>query len=487
MGTTTTADLDGGGSLVTLGGNWMDRELAGCQLPDERLAKRLRQIFDQLGNAMGEAIPRACQDWANTKAAYRFFSNHRVDEDAILKGHFKATRDRFAATAGPVLVLQDTTEFTYQREKPELIGLTNSVNSGKDKEGRLRHQAICGLLMHSSLAVTVDGTPLGMTAVKFWTRDKFKGTAALKRKINPTRIPIETKESYRWLENLRQSTALLSAPGRCVHVGDRESDIYELFCTAAELGTRFLVRVQTNRLAGDGDHTVYEELIGEPPQAVHTVTTRDSRGEPAKVTLDVTYKTLDVRPPIGKQKRYPGLKVTYIWAREPDEPVGRSRVDWKLITNLPVETAQAATEKLSWYAMRWKIEVFHKILKSGCKAEEAKLRTADRLVKLLAVFCILSWRVFWVTMSSRSSPEAPPETALTTVEVKVLDRLAPDKLRDRDLPAGIGRYAVKIARLGGYLARSRDPPPGNIVMWRGLSRLTDIMLGLTIAGELVGN
>ncbi len=269
----------------------MDRELAGCQLPDERLAKRLRQILDQLGNAMGEAIPRACQDWANTKAAYRFFSNHRVDEDAILKGHFMATRDRFAATAGPVLVLQDTTEFTYQREKPELIGLTNSVNSGKDKEGRLRHHAICGLLMHSSLAVTVDGTPLGMTAVKFWTRDKFKGTAALKRKINPTRIPIETKESYRWLENLRQSTALLSAPGRCVHVGDRESDIYELFCTAAELGTKFLVRVQTNRLAGDGDHTVYEELIGEPPQAVHTVTTRDSRGEPAKVTLDVTYKT----------------------------------------------------------------------------------------------------------------------------------------------------------------------------------------------------
>ena len=73
------------------------------------------------------------------------------------------------------------------------------------------------------------------------------------------------------------------------------------------------------------------------------------------------------------------------------------------------------------------------------------------------------------------------------MEIKVLDRLAPDKLRDRNLPAGIGRYAVKIARLGGYLARSRDPPPGNIVMWRGLSRLTDIMLEMTMAGELVGN
>ncbi len=189
MGTTTTADLDGGGSLVTLSGNWMDRELAGCQLPDERLAKRLRQIFDQLGNAMGEAIPRACQDWANTKAAYRFFSNHRVDEDAILKGHFKATRDRFAATAGPVLVLQDTTEFTYQREKPELIGLTNSVNSGKDKEGRLRHHAICGLLMHSSLAVTVDGTPLGMTAVKFWDTRQVQGHGRTQAQDQPDAHP----------------------------------------------------------------------------------------------------------------------------------------------------------------------------------------------------------------------------------------------------------------------------------------------------------
>lgn len=487
MATTTTADVDGAGSGTTRRGSWVDEELAGCQLPDERLGKRLRQIFDQLGNAMGEAIPRACQDWANTKAAYRFFSNRRVDEHAILKGHFEATRDRFAATAGPILVLQDTTEFTYQREKPELIGITKSVNSGRDKEGRLRHHAICGLLMHSSLAVTTDGTPLGLTAVKFWTRDKFKGTAALKRKVNPTRIPIETKESYRWLENLRQSAALLSAPDRCVHVGDRESDIYELFCTAEELGTKFLVRVQTDRLAGDGDHTVSQELTGGATRVAHKVTTRGPKGEPVDVVLDVTYKTLDVRPPIGKQKRYPGLRVTYIWARELDEPVGRSRIDWKLITNLPVETADAATEKLSWYAMRWKIEIFHKILKSGCKAEEVKLRTADRLVNLLAIFCILSWRVFWVTMSSRSSPEAPPETALTTMEIKVLDRLAPDKPRDRNLPAGIGCYAVKIARLGGYLARSRDPPPGNTVMWRGLSRLTDIMLGMTMAGELVGN
>ena len=119
---------------------------------------------------------------------------------------------------------------------------------------------ICGILMHSSLVVTTQGVPLGLAAIKFWTRKKFKGCDALKRKINSTRVPIEEKESYRWLENLRQSTALLAQPQRCVHVGDRESDIYELFCLAHELQTNFLVRTCVDRLAGDGNHTIASEM-----------------------------------------------------------------------------------------------------------------------------------------------------------------------------------------------------------------------------------
>ncbi len=110
--------------------------------------------------------------------------------------------------------------------------------------------------MHASLAVTAEGLPLGLAAIKFWTRSKFKGTNALKRKVNPTRVPIEAKESVRWLENLRQSTKLLDEPSRCIHIGDRESDIYELFCAAQESGTKFLVRTCVDRLAGDGQHTI---------------------------------------------------------------------------------------------------------------------------------------------------------------------------------------------------------------------------------------
>ena len=165
---------------------WFDQELCGCRFVDERLHKRLRQLLGSMEGAMGASIPLACQDWANTKAAYRFFSNDRVSEDEILTGHFQATRGRFDAATGPILILQDTTEFSFQRERPEKICITKRINSGKDKAGRSRMHTVCGLLMHSSLAVTLDGLPLGLCAIKFWTRDKFKGTAALKRKINPT-------------------------------------------------------------------------------------------------------------------------------------------------------------------------------------------------------------------------------------------------------------------------------------------------------------
>lgn len=228
--------------------HWTDQEIDETAFQDARLGRRFHDLLKQMGGGIGQSIPLACQDWASTKAAYRFFANERVQEADILSGHFSATRTRFEVSDGPILLLQDTTEFSYQRASPHLVGMTKSVNSGKDKSGRMRHHTVCGLMMHSSLAITIDGLPLGLAAVKFWTRKQFKGTAALKKKINPTRVPIEKKESIRWLENLRQSIELLGDPARCIHVGDRESDIFELYCLAQELGTHFVVRTCVDRL-----------------------------------------------------------------------------------------------------------------------------------------------------------------------------------------------------------------------------------------------
>jgi Transposase DNA-binding len=468
--------------------HWVDREIKEGVFKDARLGRRFRELLIQMGSGMGESIPLACQDWANTKAAYRFFANERVQEGDILRGHFDATRARFKAADGTVLLLQDTTEFSYQRARPELVGVTKSINSGKDNTGRLRHHTLCGILMHSSLAATTDGLPLGLAAVKFWTRKKFKGTAALKKKINPTRVPIEKKESVRWLENLRQSIDLLGEPARCIHVGDRESDIFELYCLTRELGAHFIVRTQTDRLAGDGGHTVSEEMDKVAIKGLHRVEVRDEKGDAISVALEIRTKRIHILPPIGKHKRYPALDLTVIHATERGAPKGRKPIEWKLLTDLPARTRFEAIEKINWYAMRWKIEVFHKILKSGCKAEESKLRTADRLANLMAIFCIMSWRVFWLTMLNRTAPNAPPTIAMAKAEIELLDMLVADAGNRRCRPGTLSFYLTKLARLGGYLARVSDPPPGNMVIWRGLSRLTDIEIGVEIgvAGN-VGN
>ena len=466
---------------------WFDEELSGCRLGDGRLDRRLRQLVERMEVGFGESIPLACQDWAGTKAAYRFFSNVRVSEDEILRGHFEATRRRFAASDGPILVLHDTTEFTWKRTRSEAVGFTTKVESRRDKRGRPRLHTVCGLLMHSSMATTTDGLPLGMAAAKFWSRKKFKGANALRRKINPTRVPIEGKESMRWLDSLRQSTQLLDDPARCVHICDREGDIWELFCLARQMNTHFLIRRFANRLAGDGSHTVASIMAEEKVRGLHRIAVRDDKGNLDSTQVELSYRRMTLRPPIAKQKRYPALVLTVLHAQEPEEPVGRPRIDWKLITDLPVDSHDAAVEKLQWYAMRWKIEVFHKILKSGCRAEQARLRTAERLVRLLAVFCILSWRVFWLTMLNRAKPDLEAALVLTELETNILDQLIPDSTADPPAATTISLYLIKIAKLGGYLARTKDPPPGNIVMWRGLSRLNDIALGATLQINDVGN
>jgi len=459
---------------------WFEKEIEASKFQDVRLRKRFGMVLERLWSGIGQTIPFACQDWSSTKAAYRFLSNERVSEQEILSGHFHASAERFRSTQGPILILQDTTTFSYQRERPELIGYTGKMAIKRGKNGSLRPLTQCGILMHSSLVVTAEGLPLGLAAVKFWTRSRFKGTTALKRHVNPTRVPIEEKESYRWLENMRQSTALLGEPVRCIHVGDRESDIYELFCTAHDLSTYFLVRTCVDRLAGDGQHTIADEMEQVKVKGLHRVEIRDAKGHPMAVTLELRYQRMTVLPPIGKQSRYPALQLTVIHAQERDVPPGRPGIEWKLLTNLPVQSRAEAIEKLDWYAMRWKIETFHKILKSGCKAEDSKLRTADRLANLISVFCILSWRIFWLTMISRCAPQAPPDAVFTSTEIELLERVVPDLPLAAQLPPLL-RNLINVARLGGYLARASDAPPGNTVMWRGMRRLTDIQLGYELA------
>ena len=349
----------------------------------------------------------------------------------------------------------------------------------KLKEGRYQKHAICGLLMHASLAITPDGLPLGMTAAKFWSRSKFKGSAALKRKINPTHVPIEQKESMRWLGNLRLSTELAGAPERCVHVGDRESDIYELYCLAEELGTNFLVRSCVDRLAEDGGTTIAKVMAQVQSSGTHEVRFRDLQGNDHCAVLSVRHATMTVRPPIGKQRKFRNQELQIIHAEELDPPEGRMPVIWKLTTNLPVATHADAVHKLEWHALRWKIETFFRTLKTGCRIEELCLATAERLANCIALCCVVAWRVSWLAMLSRDAPAADPAAVFTEDKLHLLDQATPDRKRQvlRDLQF----YVRAVARLGGDLDRASDAPPGTTVIWRGFSRLADLVKGSWLA------
>ena len=309
--------------------SWIDHEVGAAVFQDERLERRFKQLIGRLAGGTGESMPLACQDWANTKGAYRFFSNPRVTEADILAGHFSATQERSAAVVdGPILILHDTTDFVYRRKS--LRPLTR-VTLGS--YFRRRKLTVRGISMHSSLALTTEGLPLGLAAARFWTRKKFKGTDALKRRINPTRVPIEAKESMRWLLNLQESSTRLADPGNCVHIADRGGDIYEMFSAAHEAGTHFLVRTCVDRFCGDGSWTVANEMEAVPVKGLHRVEVQDRKGNRSTAIFKLQYRRLRVLPPVAKRDRYPELTVTILHATERDKPKDRERTDWKLITD----------------------------------------------------------------------------------------------------------------------------------------------------------
>jgi hypothetical protein len=192
-------------------------------------------------------------------------------------------------------------------------------------------------------------------------------------------------------------------------------------------------------------------------RGLHRIEVRDRKGDVSEVTLEIKYRCIRVLPPIGKQNRYPALTSTVIHAEERADPNGREKIDWKSIIDLPVKSTHDVIEKLDWYAMRWKIETFHMILKSGCRAEESKLRAAERLVNLISVFCILSWRFFWLTMMHRVTPDGSPRLALTDLKIELLGYFVKDSHKTSPHAKTLSHYLTKIGRLGGYLNRAKDP------------------------------
>ncbi len=439
-------------------------ELAGIDLGDRRLNRRAQGVLEALGNKPTASIPTACGGWGETRAAYRLFDQARVTADAVLAPHITCTEERLRAYPR-VLCLQDTTELDYTKKKG-IAGL-----------GPLNYESRWGMYLHPTLVVTPDRVPLGLLASYTWTREP----GSLGQEKDPSR-PLEEKESVRWVDGFAHVNALAEqlTETRLTYIADREGDIYDLFVEAPcpERGADWLVRVQhRDRLLVD-ERKLRNVIDAAPVLTEVTFVRPASSGRPAR-TVEQQIKVVQVtlKAPSRPDRTLPDITVTALLATEPNPPTGEDPLDWLLLTNLPVETPEEAIEKLQWYLCRWQIEIYFKILKSGCRIEELQLETRERLEPALAFYMIIAWRVLHLTMLGRECPEMPCDTVFSEDEWRAI-YLVTQRRPPPDEPPSLDTMVRMVATLGGFLNRKSDGFPGPKALWVGLQRAADFVLAL---------
>ena len=335
--------------------------------------------------------------------------------------------------------------------------------------------------MHSTFAVTPRGLPLGILSHRCWAREGFCQSEATYEE----RFFCE-KESYKWVEALNTVTDLpRSSMTTIVHVADRESDIYEFLREAHGRNTKYVIRACYDRTIESVEYShIQEQLQATPAQAIVTI---DVPSQKRRATLSLTFQSVTLRSPtrIPNVERI-SLPCWVVHVKEQEPPEGTEALSWTLLTNVPTHSIDDALLSLSWYRRRWSIEEFHKILKSGCTVEDCRLQTADRLKRYLALFCVIAWRIFWMVHIQRANPTAPAEVALTQSEIGTLRTLKRfHGMLPKEGTLTVKQVVIAIARLGGYLNRKNDPPPGPTALWRGwqrLSSMTEVYDGITGCG-----
>lgn len=445
---------------------WAVNDFGLAKLGDERLVKRLQTIATDLSRHPAMSIPEACGGWDKTKAAYRFFANESVTAQAIMDAHAQATLQR-ACGHKVVLCLQDTTTLNYSAH-PRTKGL-GPISNNRDKT--------LGLFLHSTLAVTPAGQPLGLLHAQVLARDGRKyGRSSMVRNA----LPLEQKESRKWLESHRACQALAAqCPGTMlVNLADREGDIYDLFAQAlapeSKRRVQLLVRAQHNRQVDQPQKYLWDFLAAQSVTGQIKITVPRQTAQPARLaTLAIRFTQVTLRSPCLKEEQ-PSLGLWAVEARELHPPTGAKAICWRLLTTLPVTCLEEAVEKIRWYAQRWQIEVMHKVLKSGCQIERRQLETVERLKRLLMVDLVVAWRVMALCKAGRETPAGLAGDWLSSQEWQALSAYKNQGASSNQPMPDIVQAVRWIAQLGGFLARKGDGDPGPIVIWRGLRKLSAI-------------
>ncbi len=438
---------------------WAAREVGSADFRDIRLSQRLVSLVDALSQQPGSSLPQALGKWKDVKAAYRFLDNPKVSADTIYATHRQATCDR-AKGERVLLAVQDTSAFNFTLHR-KTSGL-----------GPIGKAGLNGFFLHSCLGVTGTGVPLGILAHQFIVRPSdSKGSRAMRKKK-----ALEEKESYRWVAMTQKAAQGFPPDTKVVMVGDRESDIFDLFVLAQAERLDILIRAAWNRRVADSDAHILDAVSTAPILGTTVITVPRADDHPSReAVLCLQAASVALRPPPHRARERlpnPTLNALRIW--EPQPPEGEEAIEWLLLTTLPVATLTQALQYLTWYTYRWRIERYHYILKSGCGIEELQLETAERLQRAVAVYSIVAWRLLWLTYQARQTPQAPCTVALTDSEWKALYATTHKTTAVPDVHPNIHTATRWIAQLGGFLGRKHDGEPGVKVLWRGMRRLQDI-------------
>ena len=447
---------------MTANATWAEAEFGDAELGDARRTARLVQLASVLGAQPHASLPQAAADPATLKAAYRFFDNDDIRAEAMLASHVASTQRRMQAVP-IVLAVQDTSVLDWTTH-PATTGLGPVASTSS------HHQ---GLLAHTTLAISPDRVPLGILQQQVWARD-----AAVSHQHDHKTRPLAEKESQKWLTSL---DAVIAARTACpdthfISVGDREADVYDLFLVERPVGVDLLVRAAQDRKVDDPEDYLWAAMATAPVAATVTIPLKTRGAQPArKAELTVRWRNVTLRPPARRATEHlPNVTIWAVWAVERTPPAGAEPVEWLLLTTVPIITTKDALERLDWYALRWGIEVWHKVLKSGCQIEKVQLETADRLIRCLTLYSVIAWRIFYATMLARAVPDAPCTVLLDDDEWQGLYcrihrvSIAPTK------PPTLHHAVRWIATLGGFQGRKGDGYPGVTVMWNGFQRLLDV-------------
>ncbi|MCG2601170.1 MAG: IS4 family transposase [Achromobacter sp.] len=468
------------------GEHWAEHEFGGAPLGDTRRSRRLvDSARRQAEEPMRAFTAVAKEDWPAVKGYYRLIdqpADSEVTPENILRPHRERTLRRMQAQA-TVLCVTDGTDVNFTTH-PQTTGLGVIGTNQTGAQSR-------GLHLHSTLAVTTDGLPLGVLRVRFEAPEpKSEVPASAKDKA---------KKSVRWTDSLRDCATLAEAlpKTRVINVVDREADFYELFAEQQRTpDVALVVRARHNRRLPDDQGRLFEAVRATEPggKVALDVTRQSARAKSSKrqarigrkprtAELVLRYRRVElVRDPKARQDEQEKLPVTLVHAVESAPPNGEKPVEWFVLTTLAVDTADEAAEILHWYSLRWRIEDWHRVLKSGCNIDELGHHSAERLERAIAIRMVIAWRVMLMTLLGREGPELPPEILFSDVELRVIGDFAQSRGRSR--PTQLGEAVRVVAILGGYLSRNNDPPPGHQLMWHGYTTLTTMCMAYQLRDEI---